>query len=103
MAPEHPRAFSNDAPARECLVRWGDPKPTGSLGAYRFWMTQATRDRWAVRDKNSNAPLDITFVYGGARAIYNAGGQIQRQLGAYAQLQQPGRQRVRLHARSPRR
>jgi hypothetical protein len=67
--------FPNDAPSRECLVRWGDPKPTGSLGAYRFWMTQATRDRWAVRDKNSNAPLDITFVYGGVRAIYNAGAQ----------------------------
>jgi hypothetical protein len=65
--------FPNDAPARECLVRWGDPKPTGSLGAYRLWMTQATRDRWAARDKNSNAPLDITFVYGGVRAIYNAG------------------------------
>lgn len=65
--------FPNDAPARECLVRWGDPKPAGSLGAYRLWMTQATRDRWATRDKNSNSPLDVTFVYGGVRAIYNAG------------------------------
>ena len=65
--------FPNDAPTRECLMRWGDPKPAGSLGAYRLWMTQATRDRWAVRDKNSNAPLDITFVNGGGRAIYNAG------------------------------
>ena len=65
--------FPNDAPARECLVRWGDPKPGGSLGAYRLWMTQATRDRWASRDKNSNSPLDVTFVYGGVRAIYNAG------------------------------
>ena len=76
VATDNPGAsaiFPNDAPARECLVRWGDPKPTGSLGAYRLWMTQATRDRWAVRDKNSNAPLDITFVYGDVRAIYNAG------------------------------
>ncbi len=64
--------FPHDAPARECLVRWGDPKPAGSLGAYRLWMTQATRDRWAARDKNSNAPLDITFIYGGVRPIYNA-------------------------------
>ena len=64
--------FPNDAPARECLVRWGDPTRPGSLGAYRLWMTQATRDRWAARDKNSNAPLDITFVYGSVRAIYNA-------------------------------
>jgi hypothetical protein len=64
--------FPSDAPARECLVRWGDTTPAGSLGAYRLWMTQATRDRWTVREKNSNAPLDITFVYGGVRAIYNA-------------------------------
>ena len=65
--------FPTDAPTRECLVRWGDPQPTGALGAYRLWMTQATRDRWAAREKNSNAPLDITFVNGGVRAIYNAG------------------------------
>ncbi len=72
-APGAAALFPNDAPARECLVRWGDPKPAGSLGAYRLWMTQATLDRWAARDKNSNAPLDVTFIYGGARAIYNAG------------------------------
>ena len=64
--------FPHDAPARECLVRWGDSSPTGSLSAYRLWMTQATRDRWTAREKNSNAPLDITFVNGGARVIYNA-------------------------------
>jgi len=67
--------FPDDAPARECLVRWGDRVPTDALGVYRMWMTKATADRWAAREKNSNAPLDITFVYGGHRVIYNASGQ----------------------------
>ncbi|MDB6171929.1 MAG: CotH protein [Chthoniobacteraceae bacterium] len=67
--------FPDDAPVRECLVRWGDRVPTGDFGVYRMWMTKATADRWAVREKNSNAPLDITFVYGGDRVIYNATAQ----------------------------
>jgi len=33
--------FPNDAPARECLVRWGDPAQGGNFGTYRIWMTQA--------------------------------------------------------------
>jgi len=67
--------FPNDAPARECLIRWGEPVPSGALGAYRFWMTKATEDEWTTREKNSNAPLDVTFIYGSTRAIYNAGAQ----------------------------
>jgi hypothetical protein len=39
-----------------------------------MWMTQATFNRWSARTKMSNSPLDITFVYRGDRAIYNAGG-----------------------------
>lgn len=62
-------------PARECLVRWGDPVQGGALGTYRLWMTAATFNTWSSREKLSNDPLDCTFVYGDFRVIYNAGGQ----------------------------
>ncbi len=66
--------FPNDAPARECLVRFGEANPnTGRVGTYHFWITQATNQRWSSREKNSNEPLDATFVYGNSRVIYNIG------------------------------
>jgi len=56
--------FPTDAPARECLVRFGETIPnTGRIGTYRFWITQATHTRWTSRERNSNEPLDATFVY----------------------------------------
>ncbi len=64
--------FPEDAPIHECLARWGEPIPAGTLGAYHLWMTQATINTWTTRLKNSNTPLDITFVYGNSRVIYNA-------------------------------
>jgi len=70
-------AASTTFPAngREALIRWGEPTPPGSLGTYRFWMTDATRSTWTTRIKNSNTPLDVTFLYGNTRVIYNAGAQ----------------------------
>ena len=66
--------FPNDAPARECLVRFGESVPsTGRVGTYRFWITQASNNRWTTREKNSNEPLDATFVYGNSRVVYNIG------------------------------
>lgn len=59
----------------ECLIRWGEATPSGSLGVYRMWMTEATRSLWASRLRNSNTPLDITFVYNNQRVIYNATAQ----------------------------
>jgi len=75
FAPSAAAVFPNDAPKRECLVRWGDPLQGGTFGTYRFWMTQATLNRWSNREKLSNKPLDCTFVYGNYRVIYNIGGQ----------------------------
>ena len=73
----HPQAvtnrFPNDAPARECLVRFGESQPAGGFGAYRLWVTQATFNNWTARLKLSNAGLDGTFVYENERAIYNVG------------------------------
>jgi hypothetical protein len=67
--------FPSDAPVRECLVRFGDSAGAGSLGVYRLWMTAATATAWATRSSAqiNNHPLDVTFVYGQERAIYNAG------------------------------
>jgi hypothetical protein len=66
--------FPNNAPARECLVRFGETIPnTGRIGTYRFWITQATNNRWTSRERNSNEPLDATFVYGNSRVVYDIG------------------------------
>ena len=35
--------FPNDAPARECLVRFGEPAGLPLLGNYRLWVTEAER------------------------------------------------------------
>jgi hypothetical protein len=75
---DSPRAvtlFPDDAPARECLVRWADLAQGGNFGTYRIWMTQATLKRWSTREHLSNKPLDCTFVYGNQRVIYNIGGE----------------------------
>lgn len=59
--------FPNDAPSRECLVRWADPAPFGSLGHYHLWSTSANpapgQDRMYV---------DCSIIYD-TRIIYNAG------------------------------
>ncbi len=67
--------FPSDAPVHEGLIRWGEPASTDTLGSYRFWMTEATRSLWAGRMKNDNTPLDVTFIYGNSRVIYNATSQ----------------------------
>lgn len=65
--------FPADAPVRECLVRVGELQPAGSLPVYRIWMTRATLNRWTSRHKLDNTPLDVTFVSGADRVIYNTG------------------------------
>lgn len=60
-------------PARECLVRVGDTPFANGFGTYRFWMTQASHDFWANREKMSNEDVDCTFIYGTHRIVYNAG------------------------------
>jgi hypothetical protein len=65
--------FPSDAPTRECLIRWGDSEPLGALPTYRIWMAQSTHDTWSSRNKADNLPLDVTFLYGGRRVVYNVG------------------------------
>lgn len=64
--------FPNDAPVRECLVRFGEVQPVGNFPVYRVWMTQATLNKWNSRNRMDNTPNDVTFVLGNQRAIYNS-------------------------------
>lgn len=66
-------SFPSDAPTRECLVRWGEYQPSGSVGTYRLLMTGTNITKWGTRLKNYNAGLDATFVYGASRVVYNMG------------------------------
>ena len=60
------------APLGECLVRFGELQPTGNLPVYRIWMTQANYNYWRSRNHLDNSPIDVTFVLGNQRVIYNA-------------------------------
>ena len=73
FAPSAAAAFPHDAPQRECVVRWGDNTAPGTLPTYRFWVTQTNVNRWALEEKMSNNPKDVTFIHGASRIIYNAG------------------------------
>ncbi len=66
--------FPSGAPVRECLVRFGDPMPSGSFAVYRLWLTQTNISTWGSRSKIDSTPLNLTFVYGTNRVIYNCGG-----------------------------
>jgi hypothetical protein len=74
-APSATATFPNDAPVRECLVRFGDPVVTGTFPVYRIWMTQNTLNTWANRNKLNNTPNDVTLVLGNQRVIYNVEGR----------------------------
>lgn len=70
--------YPGDTQRRECLVRFGETLPTTTgvrFGSYRFWMSQATLTQWNTRRKGHNSGLDVTFVYDGIRALYNAGAE----------------------------
>jgi len=72
FAPAATSKFPSDAPARECLARVGEVQPTGNFPVYRMWMTTATLNTWNGRSKLDNSPLNVTFVLGNQRVIYNA-------------------------------
>jgi hypothetical protein len=66
-----PELRDDNGPARECVVRWGDPEPTSAIGTYHLWLTQSNVTRWLALPILSNEEMDATFVYRG-RVIYNA-------------------------------
>jgi hypothetical protein len=60
------------APAREALVRFGDPTPASSFGTYRFWITPSNADALYTRPNTANEPVEGTYVIGNFRAIHHA-------------------------------
>jgi len=60
------------APSREALIRWGSTNAPGTFATYHLWITESTRQTWTTRDKNSNHPLQGSFVYHGERVIHSA-------------------------------
>lgn len=66
------RTFPSDAPARECLVRWGESLPFGSFGSYRVLMTEQIANAWNSVDGKDNTYRNMTFIYNADRVIYNA-------------------------------
>ncbi len=72
-SPPATAVFPADAPRREALIRFGERTLPEAFGTYRLWITQANVDQWAAREKMSNEDLDVTFVAGDHRVIYNAG------------------------------
>lgn len=79
--PSDETVYPGDTERRECLVRFGESLPTTSFSSYRFWLTEATINRWKLdslsnpngRHAAHNGNLDATFVYDGSRVIYGAG------------------------------
>ena len=63
--------FPADAPRRECLVRFGDTVPFGSLGHYHMWNTRAVDSPRG--NALNNTYRDCTLVYNNYRVVYNAG------------------------------
>lgn len=64
--------FPKAAPDRECLIHVGETQAPGNLAAYRLWCTTNVVAKWKTRGKQSNDPLDCTFVYNNYRILYNA-------------------------------
>jgi len=73
ISPGATSTFPNNAPTRECLVRFGESVPSGSFPSYRIWMTQASFNAWDARNNLNNTLNDVTFVLGNHRVIYNVG------------------------------
>ncbi len=69
-----PELVPDNAPARECVVFFGDPSPTNLFGTYHLWLTQSNVNRWKSLPIMSNEDIDGTLVYNN-RIIYNMGGR----------------------------
>ncbi len=74
LAPALGTTFPNNAPVRECVVRWGDTAVGGvGLGTYRFWITQKVIDQWSAEELMSNKAKDVTYIFSTNRIVYNCG------------------------------
>lgn len=65
--------FPARAPAQECLIRWDDNIPWGTLAHFHMWSTAATESARGASRPLDNTFRDCTIVYNHYRVIYNAG------------------------------
>lgn len=72
-SPSASASFPDNAPTRECLIRWGDPLPFGSMGHYHLWSTAASDRDLTSHPGLDNKFRDCTLVYNNTRVIYNSG------------------------------
>lgn len=64
--------FPEEAPARECLVRWGDANPWGTFEHHHLWFTEATRQAFESGGGLNNSWRPATIAYGNSRVVYGA-------------------------------
>jgi hypothetical protein len=69
---QFPEPGLTGASRRECLIRFSEVELAGTLGSYRMWMSSNNVKAWTSRPTRSDEPLDMTFVSGTDRVIYNA-------------------------------
>ncbi|WP_410968864.1 hypothetical protein, partial [Salmonella sp. SAL4444] len=70
-APAATAIYPDAVTGHECLVRFGETTPVGTLGVYRLWMTASNMNVWSSRERLSNQAQEGTFVYG-SRVVYGA-------------------------------
>jgi subtilisin-like proprotein convertase family protein len=61
---------------RLCLIQYGEVYDDNGFQNYRIWVSPNNEAAWAdAANKYDNTSLDVTFVYGQDRIVYNAGGR----------------------------
>ncbi len=65
---------SDNEPARECVLMFGDGTQGGSFKDLHLWITQSNANRWTSLGDMSNEGNDCTIAFGN-RVVYNAQGR----------------------------
>jgi hypothetical protein len=60
-------------PTSQCLVRFGEVRPSGSIASYHLWISPMEQSLWNGRSPMHNGWLGATFAYGTNRVFYNIG------------------------------
>jgi|GEM_PF-593329 len=80
----------SESTAKLALIRFGEPKPAGTLGYYTAWMTIQNVNLLSSRSVYNDEPVDMTFVYNDDRAIYCGGIRYRGNSRNFAGYQQAG-------------
>ena len=80
----------SESTTKLALIRFGEPKPSGTLGYYTAWMTVQNVTLLSSRSVYNDEPVDMTFVYNGDRVIYAGGIRYRGNSRDFAGYQQAG-------------